>query len=107
MLRLIVQFEPSLREQCVQRRIERLSDIEIFTLLTQVGWPEAHRKQHALEAIDDLGECLSRRQVAPAGLEGALLHFAPALTHRQKRLNDIVDVEYGHSQCPRPDVETG
>jgi hypothetical protein len=27
------------------------------------------------------------------------LHFAPALAHGLERLNDIVDVKYGHSQC--------
>jgi len=60
--------------------------------------PEAHRKEHTLERIDDPGKRLACRQVTPAGFEGALLHFAPVLAHCLKRLNDIVNVKYSHSQ---------
>ena len=64
----IGQFEVGLRQQRMQRGVERVADIKVFTLMAQIQRPQAHRKQRALELLGDLRQRLARRKLAPAGL---------------------------------------
>lgn len=93
----VAQLQRHLREQRVQRRVERMGHVEILAFLAQVGRPEPHREQHALQRADDLRKRLARRQVAPARFERAPLLLAPRAAHGLERLNDVVDFECGHA----------
>ena len=92
-----MQLKSRLTQQCVQRGIERVADVEVLAFLTQIGWPEPHRKQHAFERIDDLRERFAPRQFAPARFKRTLLHFAPLLADCLKRLDNLIDIEHSHS----------
>jgi hypothetical protein len=81
----------------MQRGVERVPDVKVFTFLTQVGWTQPHRKKHAFQRIDDLRERFAPRQFAPARLERALLHFAPLLADRLKRVDNFIDIKHSHS----------
>jgi hypothetical protein len=53
-----------------------------FRFPAQVGRAEAHREQHALEAVDDVGQRVARGELAVAGFAVAALRLAPLLARR-------------------------
>jgi hypothetical protein len=87
MPRVMPEFESHLDEQCAQHGIERMPDVVVLVFLAQVWWAEAHREQRAAQAIDDVGQRLARRQLAPTHFERALLRGTPALA-RSPQLGD-------------------
>lgn len=64
----ITKLEARLRKQRVQRHIQGVTDVEIFTFLTQIHRPQAHRKQRTAQGFEDLRHRLARRQFTPAML---------------------------------------
>ncbi|MNE07300.1 hypothetical protein D3C80_999130 [compost metagenome] len=70
----IAQFESRLGQQRIQRHIQRVADVEVFTLFAQVNRPQAHREQRTAQGFENL--CHGR----PGGqLATALLGTGPAI----------------------------
>jgi hypothetical protein len=64
----VAQFQARLAEQGIQGDVEGVADVEIFTFLTQVHRPQAHRKQRAAQRFEDLRHGIARRQLTTAVL---------------------------------------
>jgi hypothetical protein len=39
----VTQFQPHLREQRMQHRVERMAGVEVLAFLSQIEGPESHR----------------------------------------------------------------
>lgn len=75
------QLQPGLLQQGLQRGVEGVAHVEVFTFVAQVRRAQAHGKQRALQLLDDLRQCIARRQLAPTGFAGSLLGVTPFVTH--------------------------
>ncbi len=97
----VVEFQSCLGQQPVQRRVQRMGDVQVLAFLAQIGRPQPHGKQHALQGGYHLRQRIVRRQVAPAWLQQALLAFAPLLAHLLQGEHDLADLEVSHCGTPR------
>jgi len=64
----IAQLQARLGQQGIQRNVEGMADVEIFTFFTQVRRPQAHRKQRTTQGFENLGNGFTGRQFAAAML---------------------------------------
>ena len=80
----------------VQRGVERVPDVEVFTLLAEIRWTEPHRKKRSGERLDHRRDHIARRQLALAAFVGPLLRVAPCVPDPVQCRHDIVCLEPCH-----------
>ncbi len=88
----MLQFQAHLIDETAQGHVEGVTDIEIFAVpLLQVGRAEPHREECAAQPLDDFAQCITRRKLAGARFERAILRQTPALTGSAQTADDVVE----------------
>ncbi|MPN19954.1 hypothetical protein SDC9_167329 [bioreactor metagenome] len=96
----VMQLDAGLRQQRMQRAVQRMAHVEILGHMPQLRRPQPQRKQHALERLHRAGHRIARREFAVLGL-GAVLLFAPLVAHRAQLANDLGNIEGAHDVAAR------
>ncbi|MCY1541493.1 hypothetical protein D9M68_771890 [compost metagenome] len=60
----VLEFKTDLVQKRVERRADRVADVEILDLLAQIDRAQAHREQGAAEVLDDLTQAFLGREFA-------------------------------------------
>jgi hypothetical protein len=83
----------------MQGRVERMGDVDVFAVLAQVGRPQAHREQQALELPDDVRQRCARREFDAPDVAGRALGVAPVMANLPQVARNRIDVEIRHQSC--------